>query len=46
VYALVERRLFRLGIHQRMGLLTFGLNVTLVGCCDQREGIADDELHD
>ncbi len=29
-----------------MGLLTLGLNVTLDGCCDHREGIADDELHD
>jgi len=29
-----------------MGLLTFGLNVTLDGCYDHREGIADDELHD
>src|SRR6478672_4386218 len=29
-----------------MGLLTFSLNVTLDGCCDHREGIADDELHD
>jgi dihydrofolate reductase len=29
-----------------MGLLTFGLNVTLDGCCDHREMIADDELHD
>ena len=29
-----------------MGLLTFGLNVTLDGCCDHRVGIADDELHD
>jgi dihydrofolate reductase len=29
-----------------MGILTFGLNVTLDGCCDHREGIADDELHD
>jgi len=28
-----------------MGLLTFALNVTLDGCCDHREGIADDELH-
>ena len=28
-----------------MGLLTFGLNVTLDGCCDHREGIPDDELH-
>ena len=28
-----------------MGLLTFSLNVTLDGCCDHREGIADDELH-
>lgn len=29
-----------------MGLLTFGLNVTLDGCVDHREGIADDETHD
>lgn len=29
-----------------MGLLTFGLNLTLDGCYDHREGIADDELHD
>jgi dihydrofolate reductase len=29
-----------------MGLLTFAINVTLDGCCDHREGIADDELHD
>jgi dihydrofolate reductase len=29
-----------------MGLLTFTLNVTLDGCIDHREGIADDELHD
>jgi dihydrofolate reductase len=29
-----------------MGLLTFALNVTLDGCHDHREGIADDELHD
>ncbi|HMI84775.1 MAG TPA: dihydrofolate reductase family protein [Polyangiaceae bacterium] len=28
-----------------MGLLTFAINVTLDGCCDHREGIADDELH-
>ena len=28
-----------------MGLLTFGLNVTLDGCVDHREGIADDETH-
>jgi len=27
-----------------MGLLTFALNVTLDGCCDHREGIADDEM--
>jgi len=27
-----------------MGLLTFALNVTLDGCCDHREGIADDAL--
>lgn len=29
-----------------MGLLTFSLNVTLNGCIDHREGIADEELHD
>jgi hypothetical protein len=29
-----------------MGLLTFTLNVTLFGCYDHREMIADDELHD
>jgi hypothetical protein len=29
-----------------MGLLTFTLNVTLDGCSDHREMIADDELHD
>ena len=29
-----------------MGLLTFAINVTLDGCCDHREGIADDELLD
>jgi dihydrofolate reductase len=29
-----------------MSLLTFALNVTLDGCIDHREGIADDELHD
>lgn len=29
-----------------MGLLTFAINVTLDGCCDHREGVADDELHD
>lgn len=29
-----------------MGLLTFGLNVTLDGCCDHNVGIADDALHD
>jgi dihydrofolate reductase len=28
-----------------MGLLTFCLNVTLDGCVDHREGIADDETH-
>ena len=28
-----------------MGLLTFGTNVTLDGCVDHREGIADDETH-
>lgn len=28
-----------------MGLLTFTFNVTLDGCVDHREGIADDETH-
>lgn len=28
-----------------MGILTFILNVTLDGCVDHREGIADDETH-
>jgi hypothetical protein len=27
-----------------MGLLTFALNVTLDGCCDHREGVANDEM--
>lgn len=29
-----------------MGLLTFSINVTLDGCVDHQEGIADDETHD
>jgi dihydrofolate reductase len=29
-----------------MGLLTFALNITLDGCYDHREGVADDQLHD
>ena len=28
-----------------MGLLTFSLNITLDGCIDHQEGIADDEMH-
>src|ERR687887_487141 len=28
-----------------MGLLTFSINVTLDGCVDHQEGIADDEVH-
>src|SRR5688572_7450048 len=28
-----------------MGLLTFSINVTLDGCVDHEEGIADDETH-
>lgn len=28
-----------------MGLLTFSLNLTLDGCVDHREGVADDETH-
>src|SRR5205823_4023048 len=42
----VPRRLFGPWYVSGMGLLTFGLNVTLDGCCDHRVGIADDELHD
>jgi len=29
-----------------MGILTFSLNVTLDGCVDHQEGVADDETHD
>ncbi len=29
-----------------MGLLTFSINVTLDGCVDHREGIANEETHD
>ena len=28
-----------------MGLLIFSINVTLDGCVDHQEGIADDETH-
>ena len=28
-----------------MGILTFGINVTLDGCVDHQEGIVDDETH-
>ena len=28
-----------------LGLLTFSINVTLDGCVDHQEGIADDETH-
>src|SRR5918999_2536298 len=28
-----------------MGPLRYSINVTLDGCCDHREGIADEELH-
>ena len=28
-----------------MGLLTFSLNLTLDGCADHQEGIADEETH-
>lgn len=28
-----------------MGLMTFSINLTLDGCIDHREGIADDETH-
>ena len=27
-----------------MGLITFGINVTLDGCCDHRAGVPDDEV--
>lgn len=30
---------------RRMGILTFSINVTLDGCVDHQEGIADDETH-
>jgi dihydrofolate reductase len=33
------------GTEDTMGLLTFGINVTLDGCVDHQEGIADDETH-
>jgi dihydrofolate reductase len=33
------------GTEHIMGLLTFTLNVTLDGCVDHQEGIADDETH-
>ena len=29
-----------------MGILTFGLNVTLDGCIDHQEAVADDETHE
>ena len=28
-----------------MGILTFSINITLDGCVDHQEGIADDETH-
>ncbi|MCB1612834.1 MAG: hypothetical protein KDI60_13925, partial [Xanthomonadales bacterium] len=28
-----------------MGILTFSINLTLDGCVDHREGIADEETH-
>lgn len=28
-----------------MGILTFSINVTLDGCVDHREPVADDETH-
>ncbi|MEJ2080284.1 MAG: dihydrofolate reductase family protein [Acidobacteriota bacterium] len=28
-----------------MGLLRYGINVTLDGCCDHRAGLVDEELH-
>lgn len=35
----------RLAYAHPMGLLTFSINVTLDGCVDHQEGIADDETH-
>jgi dihydrofolate reductase len=32
-------------VDDTMGLLTFSINVTLDGCVDHQEGIADDETH-
>ena len=33
------------GLDSPMGLLTFSISVTLDGCVDHQEGIADDETH-
>lgn len=37
--------LYRMAYARRMGILTFSINVTLDGCVDHQEGIADDETH-
>ena len=39
------RGLLRLGYASVMRPLRYSINVTLDGCCDHREGIADEELH-
>ena len=36
----------RVDARATMGILTFSINVTLDGCVDHREGVADDETHD
>ena len=41
-----QLREFESILTSQRGLLTFGLNVTLDGCIDHTQGIADDELHD
>ena len=40
-----ERFVAYLERRTRLGLLTFSINVTLDGCVDHQEGIADDETH-
>src|SRR6478752_2912401 len=43
--SLAARRLHSTFYFSPMGLLRYSINVTLDGCCDHREGIADEELH-
>src|SRR5690606_9538360 len=44
IAVLYAGRMFEEGT-DRMGLLTFSINVTLDGCVDHQEGIADEETH-